>query len=672
LTDREQEVRPTTAGSHLHLVVPGALDQRTGGYLYDARMVEELRRRGWRVTVHSLEGRFPDPDPRARGSLEGTLSRIPPGGLVLLDGLAMGGLPDVLEGQGSRLRLVALVHHPLADETGLDPGQRERLAELERRALAACRGVVVTSPFTADRVEDALGVSRERIRVAPPGTRPAPPAVGPGPLAPPRMLCVGAVIPRKGQDVLVEALATLREAPWSCTIAGSLARAPDFARSVRRRVEALGLEGRVRFPGELEEGALDRLYHTASLLVLPSHYEGYGMVLTEALARGLPVVSTTGGAIPGTVPSTAGILVPPGNAPALANALRRLLDGGERARFAQAATAHARRFRDWDAAAGVLEEALLDLGRGKAAEGTPPTRAPVDRTPTEGMSAERAPADTFSPDWLELREPVDHRSRPSALLRPLRAAWHARGWHRVLDLGSGTGSNFRYLSPRLPGRQAWTLVDHDPSLLARFHGPDPGPEVRRVEGDLETEGLSRVAEAHLVTASALLDLVSDAWLTDLVDACRRAGAGALLALSYDGSVTWSPSREARGEDRREGEEGGEDSWVLETLNAHQQGEKGMGRALGPSAPHRARALFQGAGFHTWLLPSPWHLAPGDRPLALALLEGWVEALLEESPESEERIRRWHARRREGLEQGERSLTVGHLDLLAIPSGEAHG
>jgi glycosyltransferase involved in cell wall biosynthesis len=352
---------PRPAPPHLHLVVPGPLDQRTGGYLYDARMAEGLRRGAWRVTVHSLVGRFPDPDHRARASLDRVLSGLPGGSRVLVDGLAMGGMPNPVRAHSHRLRILGLVHHPLADETGLDAAARERLRSLEREALGACHGVLVTSGFTADRVE-AMGVPGDRIRVVPPGTRPAREARGPGPDAPPRLLCVASVIPRKGHDVLIRALDLVRDRPWSCVCAGSLGRAPAFVRSVRRMVAERGLDGRIRFPGECEEEVLDRLYHTASFLVLPSHYEGYGMVLTEALVRGLPVVSTTGGAIPSTVPDEAAILVDPGDHEALAAGVGRLLDDvPERNRLAAAARRHGAALPDWEDAAAAFARALLEL-----------------------------------------------------------------------------------------------------------------------------------------------------------------------------------------------------------------------------------------------------------------------------------------------------------------------
>ena len=197
------------------------------------------------------------------------------------------------------------MHHPLADETGLDAARRARFAALERAALAACAGVVVTSAFSARRLE-AYGVAPARVRAVPPGTDPVPLAAGPEPEDPPLLLSVGTVTPRKGQRVLAAALARLAALPWRCVCAGSLERDPGYAAEVTAFARETGLGDRLRFAGECGAAELDRLYHRASLFVLPSYYEGYGMALAEALARGLPVVSTTGGAIPHTVPADAG------------------------------------------------------------------------------------------------------------------------------------------------------------------------------------------------------------------------------------------------------------------------------------------------------------------------------------------------------------------------------
>lgn len=353
----------------IHVVVPGAIDQRTGGYLYDARMVAEMRAGGREVVVHELDGAFPAGDEVARRSMDAALERVGDDELVVVDGLAGGGLPDQLGGHARRVRLVGLVHHPLADETGLPAGEAARLAASERAALAMCRGVVVTSRFTAERL-GAYGVAARRIRVAVPGTRPAAPAAGPAVGAPPQLLCVGSLTPRKGHRVLVEALAAVRELEWNCSLAGSETLDPAHARDVRRVVSDHGLEGRVSFLGELDEPALDRAYAEATLFVLASHYEGYGMALTEAIARGLPVLSTTGGAIPYTVPAEAGVLVEPGDVGALARALRGLLvdPDGTLAKLREGALRVAADLPDWPAAGATFLSAVEEAGRG-----VPPT-----------------------------------------------------------------------------------------------------------------------------------------------------------------------------------------------------------------------------------------------------------------------------------------------------------
>ncbi len=346
-------------------MIPGALAQRTGGYRYDARMVEGLRARGWSVRVHELEGAFPEGDAAAHRAMDGALSGLPDGSLVLLDGLAMGALPEPIAAHAGRLRLVSLVHHPLHLETGLSDEERARLRAREVEALGHCRGAVVTSALTAEQVAE-LGMPPARIRVAPPGTDPASAAQGPASGAEVEFLCVASVVPRKGHDVLVEALAELRGlssdllegARWRCRCVGSLRRSPDFAERVRGLIEAHGLSDRVELTGECSDEELRAHYDRASVFVLASHHEGFGMVLTEALAHGLPVVATTGGAIPDTVPEGPGLLVPPGDAPALARALRSLLSPELRERAAAEARSAARTLPDWDRATETFERAL--------------------------------------------------------------------------------------------------------------------------------------------------------------------------------------------------------------------------------------------------------------------------------------------------------------------------
>ncbi len=262
--------------------------------------------------------------------------------------------------------------------------------------------------------------------------------------------------------------------------------------------------------------------------------------------------------------------------------------------------------------------------------------------------------ETFDAGWLAMREPVDHRSRAPKLLEPLRAWWRARRAAAVLDLGSGTGSNVRYLAGKLPGLQRWTVVDHDPGLLGRVGGRDEGLQLRRVVGDLASKGLAEVGGADLVTASALLDLVSADWLRALAQACTSNGSAVLFALTYDGTMTWGGTVDPT------------DALVRDAINEHQRRDKGIGPALGPDAARVADELFRQQGYSTWLLASPWLLGPTDAPLSRALIDGWVGAALEMRPHQAEPIREWGLRRREDASREDFALSVGHLDLLALP------
>lgn len=272
--------------------------------------------------------------------------------------------------------------------------------------------------------------------------------------------------------------------------------------------------------------------------------------------------------------------------------------------------------------------------------------------------------ETFDAGWLALREAADHRSRPVGPLDPLVAWCRARPWARgatlrVADLGSGTGSNLRWLAPRLGGRAEWTLVDHDPALLARAAGSGvdrvPGvAAVERVVGDLAGEGLQVALGADLVTASALLDLVSETWLERLVGVCATVRAAALFALTWDGGIEW------------DGPPDSGDALVRAALADHQRRDKGTGPALGPTAAPAAARRFHDAGYSTTLVASPWRLDAADRALALALLAGWADAAAEQRPADAARIEAWAERRRATL-AGEFGLVVGHFDLLALPA-----
>ncbi len=308
----------------LDLVVPGSLDMRTGGYIYDRRIVQGLSARGWRVTVHALDMSFPLPTPSALNEACAVLERIPSGRHVVVDGLALGGMPAHIESQAERLRLIALIHHPLALEWGLESEIALRLRETERQALAATQGIIVTSAATARNLA-SYDVPLDRVAVVNPGTDPAPLAVGSG-CGCLHMLCVASLIPRKGHTVLIEALHRLRNKAWRLSCVGDTTRDPATARALRRQIAALDLDDRITFTGELDDESLAACYHSADAMVLASYHEGYGMAYAEALARGLPIIGTRAGAIPDTVPAAAGLLVAPGNVEAMAQALRRLLE----------------------------------------------------------------------------------------------------------------------------------------------------------------------------------------------------------------------------------------------------------------------------------------------------------------------------------------------------------
>ncbi|MFB1487926.1 MULTISPECIES: glycosyltransferase family 4 protein [unclassified Thiocapsa] len=353
-----------SASGPLRFLIPGDPSTATGGYRYDRRIIDGLINAGRSVKIERLDDSFPRPTVEALVDADRCFAGIPDDSGVVVDGLAFGLLGESAARHRGRLRLIALVHHPLALETGLAATRVEALRIGETAALAAARLIVVTSGATADLLAGDYGVSQARIRVVEPGTDAAPLAVGSG-ASEPNLLCVAAMTPRKGHDILLQALAALADRSWRLDCVGSLTRCPATSTALQRLTEQLGLSERVRFTGEVEESRLAALYHRADLFVLPTRFEGYGMVLTEALARGLPIVSTRIGPIPNLVPADSGLLVEPDDPAALRTALARVLhDPGLRAGLASGARSARSRLRSWDDASGDFMDVLDEVCNG--------------------------------------------------------------------------------------------------------------------------------------------------------------------------------------------------------------------------------------------------------------------------------------------------------------------
>ena len=338
--------------------VPGDLATPTGGYAYDRRMVAELSQLGWSVVVADIGGDFPRPSAATLATACEWLLAVPAGVPIIVDGLAFGVLPDLAAELHRNHPLIALVHHPLALETGIPPTEAEAFRQSERAALAHTDHVIATSPSTARRLSADYGVVAARITVALPGSEPRvrAPRDADGTVA---LLAVGSLVRRKGYDVLVAALARLVDLPWRLTVAGDPTRDPRTAAALDADIRRRGLGARIVLVGAVSDAELEALHAAADIFVLASRFEGYGMAFAAAIAHGLPVIGTTAGAIPETIPHGAGLLVPPDDADALAGALRRLIgDAAERGRLAQAARAAAAGLPTWRQSAELFAKAV--------------------------------------------------------------------------------------------------------------------------------------------------------------------------------------------------------------------------------------------------------------------------------------------------------------------------
>jgi glycosyltransferase involved in cell wall biosynthesis len=354
--------------TEVHVVVPHDIDdpaRPSGGNAYDRRVCRGLAALGWAVHEHAVPAAWPRLGPGGHAALPHIVEGIPDGAVVLIDGLIASAAPEALVPQARRLRQVVLVHMPLGHRP--PDGEAGAVRAREREVLAAAAAVVTTSAWARRRLGELYALPADKVHVAEPGVDAA--GLAPGTAAGDALLCVAAVTPDKGHDVLLDALATATDLSWRCACVGSLDRDPAFADDVRRRARDGGLGDRVRFPGTRTGPELDRAYAAADLLVLASHAETYGMVVTEALARGLPVLAAEVGGVTealghgedGTRP---GLLVPPGDPAALGAALRAWLNDAElRGRLRRAARERRASLRGWPATASVVAGVLAGAAR---------------------------------------------------------------------------------------------------------------------------------------------------------------------------------------------------------------------------------------------------------------------------------------------------------------------
>ncbi len=344
----------------VHVVVPDGIDdpaRPSGGNTYDRHLCRGLSTLGWSVHEHAVPGSWPRRDPASSAALADVVLRIPDDTVVLLDGLVASTAPEVLVPQASRLRLVVLVHMPLGHRPAIHDARLR-----EHAVLSAAATVITTSAWSRRRLLELYPLPADRLHVAEPGVDPADLATGTAGGG--SLLCVAAVTYAKGHDVLIDALAATTDLSWRCVCVGSLDRDPPFAEGLRRRSHNGEVAGRVSFPGPRIGTDLDRSYAAADLTVLPSRAETYGMVVTEALARGLPVVATDVGGLPETLGYGAGgtrpgLLVPADDPAALGAALRAwLVDAELRGRLRQAARERRQSLSGWATTTSVLARVL--------------------------------------------------------------------------------------------------------------------------------------------------------------------------------------------------------------------------------------------------------------------------------------------------------------------------
>lgn len=593
--------------NRVHWLSPGDPSQRTGGYLYNSRIADALRIRGVDVIVHPLEGPWPWPGQ----SHAAWLDEVPDDAIVVADGLLWPGLQAEERASLCRRCQVWVVIHSLLDKEDVSD---QTLIEREMMALKEANGWFATSERTARLVTERINAQHSAVVI--PGTEGrAHEPRSRGPVL--RMLNVAHLIPRKGHSMLFEALSSLKDLDWSLDVVGSRERDAGWAAQIESEVSSLGLGERVKFRGELGAEDMEEAYLSADVLVHTASFEAYGMVLTEALARGLGVISTPAGALDGL--DCADVQrVDSGDVVGLCEALRKAIEAHPSPPISPP------RFPSWDEQAGRLMQIL-------------------------GLEEEG-----FSVDWLRMREPHDHAARSSKLVHAFSAAL-CEGPNVVMELATGLGSGARFVSAQLQQPPEWILVDHDPRLLAALATDmqQQGVRYSTLQHDLRDIQSLRAAVSG-VTTQALLDLVSTDWLTAFADWLAELRVPFLGALTVNGEVTWSPK------DPR-------DESVQHAFRTHQTWDRGFGASPGPRAALVLQSLLEERGFQVSLEASDWVIPATDQPMVAAMVEGTAAAAREAATDagiSHSDVDAWRTARL--AQVGDLSIRVGHWDLLALP------
>lgn len=341
--------------------IPGDLNTPTGGYAYDREILARLPALGIRARHLQLPGGYPEPSADDLSQTQALFAGLDLTNVLLVDGLAFGAIPEEII-RDVRVPIIALVHHPLGYEPGLPEERAEQLIASERAALKFARRVIVTSPFTKRLLTEAFKVPPDLITVAMPGTELAERASGSGPGRQLRLLSVGSITPRKGYPILVEALAPLSGLNWRLTIVGPQDRDRAAFAELQAAIARQRLDDRIELTGALDRQQIAEAYAGADVFVLPSLFEGFGMVLTEAMACGLPIVCTTGGAAAETVPDDAALKVPPGAVGPLREALRQVIcDADLRRRLADASWRAAQQLPRWEETAHRIAAVIREV-----------------------------------------------------------------------------------------------------------------------------------------------------------------------------------------------------------------------------------------------------------------------------------------------------------------------